>query len=155
MAEEKKALATSFRKGDVSPKGGRKSKEVTEALNNHALNGLDLLWKIATDDDHEWHKQFGYKALQELVRAAAPKRKEMSGPEGGPLELSLSNMFYGDSVNEDGTETIEIETTTPVEIEGGNDQQIESRKGLDGTDNTTSADCEEAECVPRSSSSVR
>lgn len=148
---ENKAIATSFTKGGASPRGGRKPKEITDALNNHAINGLDLLWKVASDPDHEWHKQWGFKALQELVRAAAPKRKEMSGPEGGPLELSLANMFYGNSLENHSDEVIEIESQHE-EAEDVEVLELESKEGLDV--GTGATDCEEIESVPRSSGGV-
>ena len=81
--------------------GGRRPKELTEALDGYTLEGMALLWKVANDPEHEWHKKFGFDALKNLVGHCAPKRKEISGGEGGPVEISLANMFYGNSIPED------------------------------------------------------
>ena len=81
--------------------GWRRPKELTEALDGYTLEGMALLWKVANDPEHEWHKKFGFDALKNLVGHCAPKRKEISGGEGGPVEISLANMFYGNSIHED------------------------------------------------------
>tara|TARA_Y100000385_G_scaffold285185_1_gene344637 strand:- start:930 stop:1289 length:360 start_codon:yes stop_codon:yes gene_type:complete len=83
-----------------SRRGGRRPKEVSEALDNYTVEGLSLLWTIATDEDHEWHKRFGFDALKAIVNHATPKRKEVTGSEGGPIDLSLPGLFHGNSLPE-------------------------------------------------------
>jgi len=84
-----------------SRRGGRRPKEVSEALDNYTVEGLSLLWKIATDENHEWHKRFGFDALKAIVSHATPKRKEVTGNEGGPLDISLPGLFHGNSLPEE------------------------------------------------------
>lgn len=113
MSEEIKSgpkKDTRFKPGNKaaagSRAGGRRPKELTEALDGYTLEGMALLWKVANDPEHEWHKKFGFDALKNLVAHCAPKRKEISGGEGGPVEISLANMFYGDSLpSEDSGES--------------------------------------------------
>ncbi len=101
--------STRFKPGNKaaagSRAGGRRPKELTEALDGYTLEGMALLWRVANDPEHEWHKKFGFDALKNLVQHCSPKRKEISGGEGGPVEISLANLFYGDSLpkDDDGT----------------------------------------------------
>ncbi len=106
MSTEKKD--TKFKPGNKaaagSRSGGRRPKEISEALDGYTLEGLALLWKVANDGEHEWHKKFGFDALKNLVAHCAPKRKEVSGSEGGPVEISLTSMFHSDSLPDEDEE---------------------------------------------------
>jgi hypothetical protein len=112
MAE--KGIMTRFHKSQTGqPVAPRKSQDVGEALNNFSLDGMSLLWRVATDPTHPWHKKHGFEALKTLVNKATPARKELTGEGGGPVEFSLTNLFHSNSLEalpEPTGEVVEVET---------------------------------------------
>ena len=76
--------------------------ELAQALDNYAGLSLELAWEIANNPDHPMHMRFGFEALKLIVQAVTPKRREISGGDGGPIELSLSSLFYRNSIPSDG-----------------------------------------------------
>lgn len=105
----------------VDRKGGPRPRELRDAMDHYSVEGLTLMWEIATDPQHEWHKKFGFDALKHLVSHCAPKRKEITGGEGGPVTLSLPNLFYGDSLPKEELEIKEAELIEDNRVEPAKD----------------------------------
>lgn len=76
--------------------------ELARALDNYAGMSIELAWEIAHNPEHPMHLRFGFEALKLIVQAVTPRRKELSGADGGPIELSLSNLFYKNSIPSGG-----------------------------------------------------
>lgn len=85
----------------IVPKPEHDSREISRVMDDHSVKGLALLWTIAVQEEHPWHKRYGFEALRELVRATTPKRKEISGHDGGPIEFNLKSLFYDNSLPAD------------------------------------------------------
>lgn len=77
-------------------------KELSKVLDSYTGMSLELAWRIANDPEHPMHQRFGFEALKLIVQSTTPKRKEISGVDGGPIELSLSTLFYKNSLPQDG-----------------------------------------------------
>lgn len=68
--------------------------DLSKVLDVYTGLSLELAWRIANDPDHPMYTRFGFEALKLIVQNVTPKRKEITGANGGPIELSLSTLFY-------------------------------------------------------------
>lgn len=82
--------------------------ELTKELDEYAGMSIGLAWEIASNPDHPMHLRFGFEALKLVVQHTAPKRKEITGEGGGPIEMSLSSLFYKNSIPSDSKPAIEV-----------------------------------------------
>lgn len=79
-------------------KKAKRSKEMTEALDEYGIKAIERLYEIATNPNHTLHKTRGFEALKTLVNVCAPKRRETVTEGGGNVNISLAGMFKGNSL---------------------------------------------------------
>ena len=94
-----KPLVDTF-KGSLPTKREKKSPAVASKMDEVTLKTLDTLNEIANNKNHPMHKARGFEAAKIIMQTCAPKRKEVSGSEGGPIQISLAHMFKGNSLPE-------------------------------------------------------
>ncbi len=101
----------------IKSRSSKRPDELNEALDDFTLKSAKLLWEIASDDDHPWHKRFGFEALKTLFSKVTPVRKdrEVSAPN---QTVNLQALFHGNSLPTP-VEVKEIPATETKELTDG------------------------------------
>ena len=82
--------------------------ELTTILDHFTTESAGLLWEIATNPEHEWHRKYGFEALKTLFNKVTPVRKEPSEPPS--VNVNLANMFSEHSLDSVEVKEIEVDT---------------------------------------------
>lgn len=95
--------------GDVPDVTGKKIRTeqpaLTAKMDQFAVRAIEAAWDIYANPSNPLHTRFGFDALKILLTRLIPKRNELSGPSGTPVELSFATMFHKNSLPDDAVET--------------------------------------------------
>jgi hypothetical protein len=78
---------------------------LTIKMDEYAIVAIEAAWDIYVNPSNPLHNRFGFDALKILLTRLLPKRNELSGPQGAPVELSFANMFHKNSLPDPVVET--------------------------------------------------
>lgn len=91
-------------------------KELHDIMDEYAVKGIHLLWRIVTDPDHEWHKRFGFEALRVIMLHCVPKRREIAAKGDIGVGLSLPDLFKQDTLSKKRLPAAKEKITDEIEV---------------------------------------
>lgn len=115
--------------------------EMRSLMDEYAVRGMHLLWDIIADENHEWHRRFGFEALKILIQHTLPKRRDLTGQVEQNVDVNLASLFHNNNIEsvvskeslgevkgiEARNETVELEPMIEIdsEVKEGSDDESE------------------------------